>query len=478
MKPSYNICTHGVRTFTLVSADNIMEVPCSLVSGDKGGAILITYKEFNFTLNGNILLTSQVPGQDNRAVINSKVVTGAITNPDSQSLSSPVTFRLFHLQPVKPFYKVTCVFWDPVRNGWSDEGCKTGQSDGTHTNCSCTHLSSFALIMAPHGIQEDSALTLLSYVGLSISVVCLCLSLLTFMLCQALKNAHSSVLTALCGCLFLGQLLFLVGIHQTWNKLLCAFIAGWLQFLFLCAFGWMSVESVLLFMTVRNLRAVNYMASRKSNFPMLCLLGFGIPAVIVGISAAVHPHDYGTEKNCWLRHDIVWSFLVPVCAFITMNTILLVLTFWLLRKRMATLNANVSTLKNTRLLTFKAVAQLFILGCTWGIGYFQFGPQSLVISYLFTICNSLQGLYIFLVHCLLNQQVREEYRKLFCRPCTQKKQKQDTSTISTFQTASKQQLTSSTDCHSNCAQALLMDFNKDVTSADNSPAEKNKQSRL
>ncbi|XP_074917298.1 adhesion G protein-coupled receptor E1-like [Chelonoidis abingdonii] len=31
--------------------------------------------------------------------------------------------------------------------------------------------------------------------------------------------------------------------------------------------------------------------------------------------------------------------------------------------------------------------------------------------YLFTIVNSLQGVFIFLVHCLLNCQVREEYRR-------------------------------------------------------------------
>ncbi|XP_073478576.1 adhesion G protein-coupled receptor E3-like isoform X2 [Aquarana catesbeiana] len=430
LKPSHDICSSGVQSFTLVSVNNSMEVPCSLVSGERDGAILITYKEFNF-FNGNY------PGQNNKAVINSKVVTGAITNPDSKSLRSPVTLRLSHLQPLQPLFKFICVFWDPVRDGWSDKGCETEQSNGTHTNCSCTHLSSFALLMSPHEIQEDFNLTILSYLGLSISLVCLCLSLLTFILCRTLRNAHTSILSALCGCLFLGQLLFMVGIHQTWNKLLCAFIAGGLQFLFLCAFCWMSIESVLLFMTVRNLRAVNYMASRKSNFQIMCLLGFGVPSVIVGISAAVRPHEYSTEKNCWLGHGIVWSFLGPVCAFITINMILLVLTFWLLKKRMASLNTNVSTLKNTRLMSFKAVAQFFILGCTWGIGYFKFGPQSLVISYLFTICNSLQGVYIFLVHCLLNQQVREEYRKLLYKLCTQNKQKQDTTTTSTLQSTSK-----------------------------------------
>nr|XP_013001000.1 adhesion G protein-coupled receptor E1-like [Cavia porcellus] len=67
------------------------------------------------------------------------------------------------------------------------------------------------------------------------------------------------------------------------------------------------------------------------------------------------------------------------------------------------------------MLTFKAFAQLFILGCTWVLGMFQFGPLARVMAYLFTIINSLQGAFIFLIHCLLNRQVWEEYRRCFSR---------------------------------------------------------------
>uniref|UniRef100_A0A674JUI0 G-protein coupled receptors family 2 profile 2 domain-containing protein n=1 Tax=Terrapene triunguis TaxID=2587831 RepID=A0A674JUI0_9SAUR len=55
----------------------------------------------------------------------------------------------------------------------------------------------------------------------------------------------------------------------------------------------------------------------------------------------------------------------------------------------------------SRLLTFKAIAQLFLLGCTWSLGLLQIGPAATVMAYFFTIVNSLQGAFIFLVHCLL-----------------------------------------------------------------------------
>ncbi|XP_011216549.1 adhesion G protein-coupled receptor E2-like [Ailuropoda melanoleuca] len=65
------------------------------------------------------------------------------------------------------------------------------------------------------------------------------------------------------------------------------------------------------------------------------------------------------------------------------------------------------------MLTFKATAQLFILGCTWCLGVLQVGPAAHVMAYLFTIVNSLQGVFLFLVYCLLSQQVREQYGKWF-----------------------------------------------------------------
>lgn len=63
----------------------------------------------------------------------------------------------------------------------------------------------------------------------------------------------------------------------------------------------------------------------------------------------------------------------------------------------------------SRIMTFKAIVQLFVLGCSWGIGLFmviELGKTvKLIIAYLFTIINVLQGVLIFVVHCLLNRQV-------------------------------------------------------------------------
>ncbi|XP_073478601.1 adhesion G protein-coupled receptor E3-like isoform X2 [Aquarana catesbeiana] len=428
MKAAIDICSGGETSITLTVLENTMQVPCTHVSGDRDGAIFISYKGLESKLNASLL--GAIGESDNKDMeeINSPIISGAITSPNIAYLEPPVVFYLKQLKVVPPSFILQCVFLDTELKTWSSRGCKTRKSDRVNnTLCACNHLSTFAVLMAPGDIQENYGLILISRIGLSVSLVCLCLSLITFILCQSIKSAHTSFLTALCGCLFLGQLLALFGLQQTGNQVLCAVIAGLLQFSFLCAFCWMSLESALLFMTVRNLQAMNYMTSQRQLFPYVCIAGFGIPVIIIIISAAMRPGSYGTENYCWLKKDLIWSFLGPVCVLITINVILLVLTFVLLKKKLASLNKNVSTLKHTRLLTFKALSQLFILGCTWIIGIFQFGSGSLVMSYIFTICNSLQGLYIFCVHCLLNHQVREEYRRGFRRFQSKKSDSEATS---------------------------------------------------
>ncbi len=58
-----------------------------------------------------------------------------------------------------------------------------------------------------------------------------------------------------------------------------------------------------------------------------------------------------------------------------------------------------------RTFTITAVAQLCILGIMWVFGCFQFGENTLVMSYIFTILSSLQGVLMFIMHCWLSKQV-------------------------------------------------------------------------
>ncbi|XP_053519780.1 adhesion G protein-coupled receptor E2-like isoform X3 [Artibeus jamaicensis] len=261
--------------------------------------------------------------------------------------------------------------------------------------------------------KEDPILAVITYVGLSVSLLCLLLAALTFLLCKAIQNTSTSLHLQLCICLFLAHLLFLMAINRTEIKVLCAIIAGALHYLYLASFTWMLLEGLHLFLTARSLMVVNYSSVSRFMKKFMVLMGYGVPAVIVSISAASRPHLYGTPARCWLhtQQGFVWIFLGPVFIIISINLAFFLMTLWILKSKLSLLNNDVSFLQNTRKLTFKAMAHLFILGCAWCLGILQLGPAAHAMAYLFTIINSLQGVFIFLVYCLLSQQVWEQYRQ-------------------------------------------------------------------
>jgi len=60
-----------------------------------------------------------------------------------------------------------------------------------------------------------------------------------------------------------------------------------------------------------------------------------------------------------------------------------------------------------------SLALVFLLGITWTFGLLYLWSESLFMAYVFTIANSLHGMFIFVFNCLTNEKVRQEYRKLF-----------------------------------------------------------------
>uniref|UniRef100_A0ABI8AS36 Adhesion G protein-coupled receptor E2 n=1 Tax=Felis catus TaxID=9685 RepID=A0ABI8AS36_FELCA len=376
-----------------------------LVLDPKQQAVLREHKE----------LLGEVP-----PVLLSGVVSAFVSNKDTQNLGSPVTFIFSHHSVTPgPTQKVFCVFWEHSQDGgghWSTTGCRMAATGDASTTCQCSHLSSFAVLMAHGHVQEeDPVLAVITYVGLGLSLLCLLLAALTFLLCKAIQNTSTSLHLQLSICLFLAHLLFLTAIDQTKIKLLCAIIAGALHYLYLASFTWMLLEGLHLFLTARNLMVVNYSSMSRFTKRLMFPVGYGVPALIVAVSAASRPSLYGTPTRCWLHTEkgFVWTFLGPVCTIFSINLAFFLMTFWIVRNKLSSLNRDVSTLQNTRMLTFKATAQLLILGCTWCLGLLQVGPAARVMAYLFTIINSLQGMFIFLVYCLLSQQVREQYGKWF-----------------------------------------------------------------
>ncbi|XP_026940789.1 adhesion G protein-coupled receptor E5 isoform X6 [Sagmatias obliquidens] len=339
-----------------------------------------------------------------------------LSNTNTDKLNSKVTFAFSHPWEMPGTrQELICAFWrsDSNRRGyWSTSGCQTLGSGNGSTTCQCNHLSSFAILMAHYDV-EDWKLALITKVGLALSLVCLLLCILTFLLVRPIQGSRTTVHLHLCICLFVGSTVFLAGIENEGGQvgLRCRLVAAMLHYCFLAAFCWMSLEGVELYFLV--VRVFQGQGLRKR---WLCLIGYGVPLFIVAVSAAIKSQGYGRPQYCWLDHanGFLWSFLGPVTFIVLCNAVIFVITVWKLTQKFSEINPDIKKLKKARVLTITAIAQLFVLGCTWVFGLFLFDQRSWVLCYTFSILNSLQGLFLFVLYCLLNKKVREEYRRWAC----------------------------------------------------------------
>uniref|UniRef100_A0A663FHG9 G-protein coupled receptors family 2 profile 2 domain-containing protein n=1 Tax=Aquila chrysaetos chrysaetos TaxID=223781 RepID=A0A663FHG9_AQUCH len=141
--------------------------------------------------------------------------------------------------------RVLCAFWDPQEKVWATAGCREvtphpGTPPGPPgTTCACNHLTSFAVLMAFHELEDDWVLDLVTKVGLGVSVVSLVVAAATFLLCRALKGLRTTLHLHLSLSLLLAHSTFLLGIDRTQHPTACAVVAGVLHFSFLAAFCWM-----------------------------------------------------------------------------------------------------------------------------------------------------------------------------------------------------------------------------------------------
>ncbi|XP_044590933.1 latrophilin Cirl-like isoform X4 [Cotesia glomerata] len=374
------------------------------------------------------------PRNISNRILNSKVISASLGKGRHMQLSEPVRIYFEHLA-VENVTNPTCVYWDYVMSVWSEQGCRTTRSNETHTVCECNHLTNFAVLMDVHAVKLDMthqvALQIVTYVGCIISVVCLVLTIMTFQLFRGLKSDRTTIHKNLCVCLLIAEVLFVCGIGQTDQRIVCGVVAGLLHFFFLCAFAWMFLEGFQLYVML-----IEVFEAEKSRLRWYYLIAYGGPLLVVAISCIIDPLSYGTDRYCWLRADnyFIFSFVGPVILVILANVVFLSMAIYMMCRHASTA-VSMKSKEHSRLASASgkeenalpnklqthlawlrgAIMLVFLLGLTWTFGLLYLNQETVIMAYLFTALNSLQGMFIFVFHCIQNEKVRKEYRKFIRR---------------------------------------------------------------
>ncbi|XP_036679937.1 adhesion G-protein coupled receptor D1 isoform X3 [Balaenoptera musculus] len=345
----------------------------------------------------------------------------------SQNLSgSPlITVHLRHHLTQRQYIEATnesnriflyCAFLD-FSSGegiWSNQGCALTEGTLSYSVCRCTHLTNFAILMQVAPLEltrgHQVALSSVSYIGCSLSVLCLTITLVTFAVLSSvstIRNQRYHIHANLSCAILVAQVLLLVSFRFEPGTTPCQVLAMLLHYFFLSAFAWMLVEGLHLYSMV-----IKVFGSEDSKHRYYYGIGWGSPLLICIISIVFAMDSYGTSKNCWLSlgNGAIWAFVAPALFIIVVNMGILVAVTRVISQISAD-NYKIHGDPSAFKLTAKAVAVLLpVLGASWVFGAFAVNTQTVAFQYVFAALNSSQGFFIFLFHCLLNSEVRAAFK--------------------------------------------------------------------
>ncbi|XP_059211858.1 adhesion G-protein coupled receptor G6 [Centropristis striata] len=376
--------------------------------------------------------------QDGRS-LNSYVVASSVGNVSIRELQEPVEITITHLHQ-QPNLNPVCMFWDFTMNsgagGWNPAGCRVSpESSSNRTVCLCDHLTHFGVLMdvsgaSPHiDPKNNKILTFITYIGCGVSAIFSAATLLTYIAFEKLRRDYPSkiLMNLSTSLLFLNMVFLLDGwlasLHADW---LCLSVAVFLHYFLLTTFTWMGLESIHMYIAL--VKVFNTYIRRY--ILKFCIVGWGLPAVLVGIVVAVDKTSYGLQEYgkgqsgesgegssefCWIKNPVV--FYITCVGYFCLVFLLNVAMFIVVMLQICGRNGKRSnrTLREEILRNLRSVISLtFLLGMTWGFALFAWGPVNLAFMYLFAIFNSLQGLFIFIFHCAMKENVQKQWRRYLC----------------------------------------------------------------
>ncbi|NXH45810.1 AGRG6 protein, partial [Dicaeum eximium] len=377
---------------------------------------------------------------ENPANLTSFVVACSIGNLTIQDLQDYVKVTIKHTK-IQEDPKPTCVFWDMNKNGgsggWNPAGCQVdAESNENETVCLCNHLTHFGVLMDLQRTvtqidpQNTKVLTFVTYIGCGISAIFSAATLLTYIAFEKLRRDYPSKIlmnlsTAL---LFLNLIFLLDGWIASFDiDGLCIAVAALLHFFLLATFTWMGLEAVHMYIAL--VKVFNTYIRRY--ILKFCIIGWGLPALVIAIvlasanTNASHIYGkelYGRDANgqggddfCWIKNEVV--FYVTCAGYFGIMFLMNVAMFIVVMVQICGRNGKRTnrSLKEEILRNLRSVVSLtFLLGMTWGFAFFAWGPLTLAFLYLFSIFNSLQGLFIFVFHCAMKENVQKQWRRHLC----------------------------------------------------------------
>ncbi|XP_071959946.1 adhesion G-protein coupled receptor G7-like [Antedon mediterranea] len=357
-------------------------------------------------------------GKDFTRQVGSQIISASLEAVKIDGLVTPIHLAFLPRNEISN-NNTECVFWDfSLYDGvgdWSSEGCELNETTDGRVVCLCDHLTNFAILVDYYEPKEAyNALSVISLLGCIVSIVCLAATIATYLYFKQLRSKRpKKILINLSLSLLLLYLVFAIGIDQTGSRNGCITVAALIHYFGLASVFWMSIEAVNMYiMLVKILHGeIRYFMLKA------CVAGYGFPLIIVAICLIVDVDLYANKNYCFIPSGSLRKF-----GFILIIGVLMMFNYVVFTLVMRTLicRPKIGNKVEKRDEVIKHLQNAFavsvLLGLTWVFGFLAIDADSTsrdVFQWLFSLFNSLQGLFIFLFFCVRQKDIRDAWKSIF-----------------------------------------------------------------
>ncbi|KAK6490057.1 adhesion G-protein coupled receptor F1-like, partial [Huso huso] len=382
-----------------------------------------TISTLTFLSLNSILPSNTMEGFSVHSVIQSIILV------DAKTENVEITFQLENETSSK--YPMMCVYWDFKTNdgngGWSSQGCKWEKQDSNSTtsSCVCDHLTSFSVLMSKFPISLPW-LDEIGYVGVGVSICSLMLCLvIEFLVWNSVVKSNIShfrhtALVNISVSLLIADCCFLSASFQSGKGgKLCLPLAMAMHVSFLAMFFWMLCQSIML---LHQMIFLFQQLRKKMYLSFSFALGYLGPIFIVIGTYMANPNKYYRKDSCWLMYEgggkgSIFAFVLPVGIIVIINTFTLVVVISKLLRPSVSEGGKAEDMETVKSILKAVIILTPVFGLTWALGFLTmifdlpetFGAKA--VHYLFSIFNSLQGLFILITGCFTEKKVRDALLK-------------------------------------------------------------------
>ena len=260
----------------------------------------------------------------------------------------------------------------------------------------------------------ERVMVILSFVCSLVSIACLCITIVTYILFVEMRTIPGKINVSLCSTLLVAQLFQQFTIDLTQDRIICYAFGVLIHYAWAATILWMNIASFNLFRCF----SLKNMSRPPGDFhPSLWLYSiyvYGVSLFLVGANIlyrflVTNGNDFGYgTKLCYISSTVglLATFVAPAAIVVLANGCFLLITIWRVSKVPKMKRAQMRDRNN--ILIYLKMSTL--TGVCWLFGFLRILSRSDVFEVLFILANASQGLLV-MVSFVCNKRVLAFYRR-------------------------------------------------------------------